>query len=137
MATPSSDFDALYGQAIELSKAFPDHQFKTVTAMLVVIGWLVSSETAQKFICRHSGTALPLGIAAFGLLVVLKAVWIHGHYHRVNELHARLVRLAPSQSLTAESVAQLKIGKVLPLTYLLVNAVLCAVGATVLWLVCR
>ena len=37
MAAPSSDFDALYSQAIELFKAFPEYQFKTVTAMLVIM----------------------------------------------------------------------------------------------------
>jgi hypothetical protein len=137
MAAPSTDFDVLYSQAIELFKAFPEYQFKTVTAMLVIIGWLISSETAQKFIRLHPDTALPWGIAAFSLLAVLKGVWVYGHYNRINLLHARLVQLAPSQSLSAESLAQLKIGKVLPLTYVLVNAMLCAAGSVVLWLVCH
>jgi len=134
MAAPSSDFDALYGQATELAKAFPEYQFKTVTAMLVVIGWLVSSETAQKFIRDHADAALPWGTAAFLLLAILKAVWIYGHVKRLDKLHKRLLELAPAHSLSPEGLEQLNIGRVLPATYLLVNTVLCMVGAVVLWL---
>ena len=105
--------------------------------MLVIIGWLVSSDTAQKFIRLHADIALPLGIAAFALLAVLKTIWIYGHYQRMRSLHERLVELAPIHALSAESLAQLSIGRTLPATYLLVNVVLCTVGAVVLWLVCR
>lgn len=137
MSTPSSDFDALYGQAVELVKVFPEYQFKTVTAMLVIIGWLVSSEAAQKFIRRHADTMLPLGVATFALLAFLKAIWILGHCRRMNALHSPLVHLAPSHNLSAESLVQFKIGKILPATYLLVNLVLCTVGAFVLWYICH
>lgn len=137
MAAPSSDFEALYNQAMELVKAFPEYQFKTVTAMLVIIGWLVSSETAQKFIRLHAETVLPWGTAAFGLLAVLKAIWIYGHSKRISALHARLLELAPVHSLSAESLTQLNVGRVLPVTYLLVNTVLCIAGSVVLWLLCN
>ena len=137
MAAPSTDFEALYDQATELLKAFPEYQFKTVTALLVIIGWLVSSDTAQHFIFIHRATTLPLGVAAFYLLAVLKAIWIYGHHRRVNDLHLRLVELAPANSMSAEAVAQLSLGWVLPLTYLLVNVMLCTTGSVVLWLVCQ
>ena len=102
----SSDFDALYSQAIELFKAFPEFQFKTVTEMLVILGWLVSSDTAQKFIKLHSDVALPAGIAAFALLLILKSLWILGHYNRVKALHQRLVVMAPDHGLSAELARQ-------------------------------
>ena len=137
MAAPSSDFDALYGQATDLVKAFPEFQFKTVTAMLVIIGWLISSDTAQKFIKHNADFVLPWGIAAFVLLAALKGIWIHGHWKRMNALHSRLAQLAPAHSLSAEGLAQLRIGGVLPATYFLVNTVLCAVGIVVLCLVGR
>lgn len=137
MAAPSSDFEVFYGQATDLAKAFPEYQFQTVAAMLVIIGWLVSSDVAQQFIALHANTALPWGIAAFVLLAVLKGIWIYRHYARMNVLYANLVRLAPGQSLSIESLAQLNIGKMLPVTYVIVNTVLCIAGSVVLWLICH
>lgn len=136
MAAPTTDFDVLYSQAIDLAKAFPEFQFKTVTAMLVVLGWMISSETAQLFIRSHAHIALPLGTAAFALLACLKAVWISGHYKRMKAMHERLVQLAPAHALSAESLAQIGFGRVLPVTYAFVNFVLCGAGVTVLALLC-
>lgn len=136
MAAPSSDFEALYGQATELAKAFPEYQFKTVTAMLVVLGWLISSDSAQLFIRQHSDYSLPLGVFAFALLAVLKTIWIYGHVRRMQSLHVRLLQLAPLHGLTPEALSQLNLGTFLPASYVVVNVVLCAAGSVVLWLVC-
>lgn len=134
MAAPKSDFDALYGQALELTKAFPEYQFKTVTAMLVVIGWLISSAPAQKFIETHHQIAIPWGVAAFVLLAALKGVWIFGHARRIRSIRDRLLELAPAHDLTEQSLVQFELGRILPVSYFLVNTILCIAGSVVLLL---
>lgn len=136
-ADPAAEFDLLYAQGSELFKAFPEYQFKTVTALLVIIGWLVTSESAQKFIAQHAGIAMPATFMACGVLVCFKFVWIGGHYARMRLLHDRLVALAPAKGLTAASVDCLRLGPMLPLTYLVVNVLLCSATMVVVWLICH
>jgi len=139
MATNSAapEFDLLYSQATELFKAFPEFQFKTVTALLVIIGWLVTSEGAQRFISHNSVVALPATVIAFALLIAFKFLWIIGHYRRMAAMHRRLVELAPSKGLPPESVSVLRLGPVLPISYLVVNVLLCLAAVTVVWLICH
>ena len=133
----SLEFDLLYSQATELFKAFPEFQFKTVTALLVIIGWLVTSSGAQTFIHDNSAVALPSSIIAFSLLIIFKFVWIHGHYRRMRETHRRLVALAPLKGVSVESVAVFDLRPVLPATYLVVNVLLSLAAVTVVWLICH
>jgi len=133
----SNDFDLVYSQATELFKAFPEFQFKTVTALLVIIGWLVTSDGAQKFINVNAVVTLPATIVAFAFLVAFKFVWIIGHYKRMRELYAQLSMLAPAQGVSVESIATLRLSPVLPATYLVVNILLCLAAVTVVWLICH
>lgn len=132
----SLEFDLLYSQASELFKAFPEFQFKTVTALLVIIGWLVTSGGAQTFIHDNAAVALPSAIVAFGLLIAFKFVWVIGHYRRIRDMHGRLVALAPIKGLSVESVAVFDMRPVLPVTYLVVNVLLSSAALTVIWLIC-
>jgi hypothetical protein len=133
----SLEFDLLYSQATELFKAFPEFQFKTVTALLVIIGWLVTSGGAQTFIHDNSAVALPSSVIAFGLLIIFKFVWIIGHYRRMREMHRRLIALAPMKGVSVESVAVFDLRPVLPATYLVVNILLSSAAVTVIWLICH
>lgn len=133
----SKEFDLVYLQATELLKAFPDFQFKTVTALLVIIGWLVTSEGAQKFIHLNAATTLPATLATFALLVAFKFVWIIGHFRRMRELYAQLTILASEQGVSINCIAGLRLSPLLPATYLVVNILLCVAVVAVVWLICH
>ena len=132
-----SEFDLLYAQATEAAKAFPEYQFKTVAAMSVIIGWLITSDGAQKFIKLHASVTLPGAMLAFGLLIGLKVIWILGHQGRMNDMHARLAKLATTEGVSPSVLDFMRPGRLLPATYLLVNVVLSVVGMAIVWLICR
>jgi hypothetical protein len=132
-----SEFDLLYTQAIEVAKAFPEYQFKTVAAMSIIIGWLITSEGAQKFIKVHASVTLPGAMLAFGLLIGLKFIWILGHQRRMNHMYARLVKLAATEGVSPSALDFIPLGKLLPATYIIVNVVLSVVGMVIVWLICR
>jgi hypothetical protein len=133
---PPTEFDLVYAQAVDLFKAFPEYEFKTVAALTVIIGWLVTSDGAQAFIKTHAAVTLPGTELAFGLLIVLKSIWILGHYRRMNRMHCHLVGLAKSNELPPSAVEMLRLGPILPITYFLVNVVLSTVAIAVVWLIC-
>ncbi len=134
---PKSEFDLLYAQVVELTKAFPEFQFKTVATLSVIIGWLITSEGAQAFVKTHEVVTLPGSMLAFGVLIVLKFIWIVGHKRRIDQMHARLVLLAPGAELPPTALDFLRLGPVLPATYIVVNVIMSAVGMVVVWLICR
>jgi len=131
------EFDLMYSQLYDLSKALPEFQFKTVTALLVIIGWLVTSVSAQGFIKLNSSVTLPATIFVFGLLVVFKSIWIFGHYHRIRGLHKKIENLAIETGLTVDSVSALKLSIVLPATYFVINVLLSAAVVVTVWLICN
>jgi hypothetical protein len=135
-STTKSEFDLIYSQAVELTKAFPEYQFKSVTALLIIIGWLITSQGAQSFINMHASITLPGSIVAFALLLTMKFIWILGHQRRINRMHARLVTLAPSVHLPVTSLDALRLGPILPVTYLIVNVIMSVVVVVVVWLIC-
>ena len=131
-----AEFNLVYGQADSLVKGFPEAQFKTVAALFVIIGWLLTANTAQAFIRSHASVLLPATIAAMAMLVLFKALWIYGYYRRVQVLHSRLILLGRAQGFSLETVDVFSAGPVVPVTFFLVNAVVCASIVCVVRLIC-
>lgn len=133
----SAEFSLIYEQAKECFKAFPEYQFKTVSAILIIIGWLLTATSAQIFIAQHSTVTLPATLFAFCMLMFFKFVWILGHYQQMRRLHERLVGLAKSEGFSSETVEVFKLSAVLPATYLMVNVLLCSAVIVVVWMICQ
>ena len=130
------DFNLVYGQASDLAKGFPDSQFKTLASLFVVIGWLLTAATAQMFIRSHAVLAVPATFALFTMLIVFKAIWIVGYYHRANALHARLLAIADAQALSRETVEIFKVTPLVPITFFVVNLVTCVAIMAIVGLIC-
>lgn len=130
------EFDLMYSQLNDLSKAFPEFQFKTVTALLLIIGWLVTSVSAQGFIKLNATVTFPATIIAFSLLVVFKSIWIVGHYRRIRVLHNKIETIALENDLAVESVSALRLGIILPVTYFAINVLLSTAVVVTVWLIC-
>jgi hypothetical protein len=134
---PTREFELVYGQATDLLKSFPDFQFKTITAIVIIIGWLVTSESAQRFIHSHSSIAMPATVLAFGTLVVFKFIWILGYYRQLRSTYRHLVELASNAGIRSETLAIFRLTPVLPVTYLVIHIILNAAAITVVWLICK
>ena len=130
------EFNLVCGQADSLAKGFPEAQFKTVAALFVIVGWLLTASTAQTFIRSHAAILLPATVLAMAALICFKAVWIFGYYSRARKLHSRLVLLARAQGLAPEAVEALCVGPTIPLTFFMINAIVCASIVVVVWLIC-
>ena len=134
---PDRDFNLLYGQASDLLKNLPEFQFKTIAAVVVIIGWLVTSEGARTFVRSVADIAVPANTIAFVLLFIFKVIWIVGYYRRLRSVYRRLVGLAPAVGVSQETLAVFDLSPVLPVTYVVMNGILCAAAVTVVWLIGR
>lgn len=131
-----AEFNLVYGQAVERAKGFPEAQFKTVAALLVIDGWLLTASTAQDFIRAHAGIVLPATVMAFALLIAFKALWISAHQRRSKDLHARLVVLATEGGLSVETVSIFDDGVLQPVSFFIVNVLACLSVIAIVWLIC-
>lgn len=123
-------FDLMYAQAVELGKAFPDFQFKTVTALSVFIGWMVTSDGAQNFVAKHSDVSMAGASIAFGFLILFQFIWILGHYKLSQGIFFKLVELAAENGISDSVIDVLKPRWLLVATYLVVNLLLCSAAIT-------
>ena len=133
----SKEFDLIYQQALEANKSFPEYQFKTVSALLIIIGWLLSSTTAQTFIKQNCEITLLGSILAFALLIVFKIIWVSRHYNITKNTHKKLLGYAKRDNLDIEAIEIFKVGPVLPITYTVVNIILSSIAITIVWIICK
>ena len=131
-----TEFNLLYAQASDLAKGFPEAQFKTIAALFVVVGWLLTASTAQAFIRSHAALLLPATVFAFSLLALFKALWIYAYCKKSEALYARLSTLARAEGLSVDTVEVFRVGRLVPLTFFAINVVVCASVIVIVWLVC-
>jgi hypothetical protein len=86
-------FQALYGSYVRAYERFPENGFKTSTALLVILGWLLSSSNARDYFADHVQDRW----GAIGLISIA-AVFLCLTFHRLSSLsrslRARLDKLA-------------------------------------------
>lgn len=85
-------FQELYGSYARAYERFLENGFKTSTALLVILGWLLSSSNAQNYFAKHDHDRW----VAIGL-IFLAAVFLCLTFHRLSSvsrsLRARLDKL--------------------------------------------
>ena len=78
-------FTALYGSYARAYERFVENAYKTTTLMLVILGWLLSSDSARAFL-HLDRTILTLCV----LLIALAALSIWITFRRLAKLSAAL-----------------------------------------------
>ena len=131
-----TEFKLVYERASKLAEDLPDAQFKTVASLLVILGWLITAETAQLFIRAHRAVTLPATVLAVTLFIVFKAVWIGSHYARTRTLYARLTVLAKANDLSPGTVEAFRPNLATAATLFVVNVIVCCAIAVCVALIC-
>ena len=122
-------FDRLYSQSWELTKLFPEYQFRFSATLALVLGWILTSQETQSFIAHHR----PL--SRYGTIVL--TVTLVGFHSRWVLRHARLVHLCYSDLSEVAKHLDIKpttallegvclVDRFLPISYILINFILCA-----------
>lgn len=132
----TKEFELLYSQVNELSKALPEHQFRTATALLVIIGWIITSTGAQGFIRLNTIVVLPATLLAFGLLIAFKLYWILKHYRKSCQLQSKLEALAMEIGVSVDGVSAFRPSPVIAITYFIINVLLCLAAVITVVLIC-
>ena len=130
------EFDIIYSQAENLLKTFPEYQFKTITAMIIVIGWLLTAETAQLFIRANADVVLPATAVTFTVLAVFKVLWIKLHVGKIKLSYLRLKVLAEKLGLSNDSIDLFNLGSVITYTYFVINTLMSVAVFVTVYLIC-
>jgi len=131
------EFEIVYSQAEILLKTFPDYQFKTVTAVVIVLGWLLTAETAQIFIRAHGDITFPATTLAFSLLTVLEFIWLRAHSNRIHNCYLKLKELIVDMGISHQCIDLFKLDKRLYLTYFAVNFLMSLAVVVTVYLICN
>lgn len=130
------EFDIIYSQAETLLKTFPEYQFKTVTAMIIVIGWLLTAETAQIFIHANADVVLPATAFNFTVLGVFTILWTKIHVGKIQLSYVRLKVLAEKLGVSNDSIDLFNIGSLLAYTYFVINTLMASGVFVTVYLIC-
>jgi hypothetical protein len=130
------EFEIIYSQAENLLKTFPEYQFKTVTAMIIVIGWLLTAETAQIFIRANVEVVLPATAFTFTVLAVFKILWIKLHVGKIKLSYLRLKILSEKLGLSNDSIDIFNLGSVITYTYFVINTLMSVAVFVTVYLIC-
>jgi len=130
------EFDIIYSQAETLLKTFPEYQFKTVTAMIIVIGWLLTAETAQIFIHANADVVLPATAFTFTVLGVFTILWTKIHVGKIQLSYVRLKVLAEKLGVSNDSIDLFNIGSLLAYTYFVINTLMASGVFVTVYLIC-
>ena len=121
-------FDRLYSQSWELTKLFPDYQFRFSTALAVVLGWILTSKETQDFIIAHRSLSRYGTILLVATLVALHSRWVLRHAGQLQLCYEELVKAA--RDLDSAPPALLEgvrlVDRFLPISYIIINVILCA-----------
>jgi len=127
-AIAKEQFTVLYGSYARAYERFVENAYKTTTIMLIVLGWLLSSESARTLL-RSDHTVLTMCV----LLIALAALSIWVTFHRLAKssagLRGQLEHLAYIEARFYDQ------HRIVPLMYLAVlgqNLLLCALVETLL-----
>ena len=120
-----TEYELLMDQAKELFKAFPELEFKTIAALTLIIGWLLTAGNAQQFILNHPlvsrwGTGL-----AMGSFAVMQCIYLWGHDRKINKIHHRLSSLTGELNYSYIVTDAYKVSGFLPVSYAFINIIFC------------
>lgn len=120
-------FDRLYSQSWELTKLFPDYQFRFSATLAVVLGWILTSKETQAFIISHRSLSSYGTILLAATLVAFHSRWVLKHARQVQLCYAELAKAA--LDLDSVSPALLEgvrlVDRFLPISYIIINVILC------------
>jgi len=133
---PAKDrFQFLFAQTADLAKALPSYQFQFSAALTFVLGWLMTSENAGKFLRANpllSRTGVVLLVSS---LIVCHTFWVFRHVARAKRLHAELSRFAAKSFPDAKAlIDSVSIDAFLPWSYIVINVLMCGAILVVCWL---
>jgi len=115
-------FSALYGSYARAYERFVENAYKVTTLMLVILGWLLSSDTARKFL---NGDHLVLILCV--LLIALAAISIFTTFRRLTRLSAALrLKLDQLAYIDSTSYDQHRISRPMIIAVIGQNLLLCA-----------
>ena len=128
-------FKDLLEQCRDLTRAFPEYQFKLSAALAVVLGWLLTSSSAGDFIARHPDASRS------GICVIMASIvaghlgWVFRHVRRADACHAELKRAAHGLGIQAPALLEsLRLDPFLPWSYVLLTVLICAANITIVFL---
>lgn len=118
-------FDFLYSQAEKIIVSLPEYQFRFSAALTVILGWLITSDSARSFIASNP-TPLKFGAyAAVALLIVCHSIWLWRHYSEAQKAHRALIEFAEKSDLiNPRLIRPFALHISLPITYMAVNLIL-------------
>lgn len=131
------EFEIIYSQAENLLRTLPEYQFKTAAALIIIIGWLLTAETAQTFIHSNASTVLPATAFAFGVLAIFKIFWIRMHVNKINVCYSHLLQLATELGLSTASIDIFKLNPVITYTYYFINTLMSLAIFVTVYLICQ
>ena len=127
-------FQFLFAQASDLSKALPTYQFQFSAALVIVLGWLLTSSGAAGFIQRNRVFSRAGATVLVICLISFHGLWVARHVRRANRLHQALAILAKASYPGSESLIEsVSIDPFLPWSYIIVNALICGAILFVCW----
>lgn len=129
-------FSLIYSQAELLLKTFPEYQFKTVTAIVIVLGWLLTAETAQLFISQHAQVTFPATALAFTILTIFEYIWLKAHANKIKRSYLKLKELSVQLNLSTDCIELFNLDDRLYKTYVLLNVLLSLSVVTTVYLIC-
>lgn len=133
----SKEFTIIYSQAEVLLKTFPEYQFKTVTAVVIVLSWLLTAETAQNFIRTHADITFPATAMAFSLLTALEYIWLKAHSNRIQQSYLKLKVLIVELEMSHDCIDLFNLDKRLYITYFMVNLLMSIAVIVTVYLICH
>ena len=117
------EFQLLSDQAKELFKAFPELEFKTLAALTIIIGWLLTSGNAQQFLSTHSFLSQLGTTIAMGSFAIVQIAFLRGHYKKIETVLGQLEKLAVERGFSSVVVDTYRVSPILPVSYALINIV--------------
>ena len=121
-------FDRLYSQSWELTKLFPDYQFRFSATLTVILGWILTSKETQDFVIAHRSLSRYGTILLATTLVAFHSRWVLKHASQLQLFYAELTKVA--RDLDSAPPALLEgvrlVDRFLPISYIIINIILCA-----------
>ena len=115
-------FNALYGSYARAYERFVENAYKVTTLMLVILGWLLSSDTARKFLDTDH-----LVLTLCVVLIALAAISIFTTFLRLTRLYASLrMKLDQLAYIDSGSYDQHRISGAMIIAVIGQNLLLCA-----------
>lgn len=113
-------FELLYSITKQWYDSLIAFQFRFTGFILLVLGWLITTENTKNFIRSHkqiSNVSIPILLI---FTVALHAIWVYRHYQKNNSTYRRLREFCrQSNYINEENFKTLKIDRILPISYIL------------------